>query len=493
MTIDRVIKKFEDNNPKADTDLIRLAYEFAEKAHQGQLRKSGEPYIQHPLHTAFVLAEIKSDLPTVVAGILHDVPEDTDITLDDIKKNFGEEVCNLVAGITKLGKIKYRGVERYRENLRKMFIAMADDLRIIYIKFADRLHNLRTLESLPENKRERIAKETLEIYAPIAGLLGVWRLKWQMEDICFKNLYPDDFKKLEFKYEVEKKAERNQFFQRVKSIIAQEFSKNRISNYQIEYRFKHLYSIWQKMQQKDRKFDEIYDVFALRIIVKSIPDCYKVLGIIHTIWKPKINRFKDYIAVPKPNGYRSLHTTVFGLDGKAVEFQIRTPEMNEESLYGIAAHWHYKHGQKNSHEPDDQPKWVKEILEIKRDNKDARHFVQEIQSSNIFQNRIFVFSPKGDVFELPEHSTPIDFAYAVHTDIGNKLTGAIINDKIGSLEQELKNGDLVEVVIDKKRPGPSSSWLKIAKTKHAREMIKKNTKNPIFDRIKGYFSKTESD
>ncbi|MEI7620342.1 MAG: HD domain-containing protein, partial [Candidatus Falkowbacteria bacterium] len=324
MTIERVIKKFEDNNPKADTDMLRLAYEFAEKAHNGQARKSGEPYIQHPLHTAFVLAEIKSDLPTVIAGILHDVPEDTEITLEDIKENFGEEISSLVAGITKLGKIKYRGVERYRENLRKMFVAMADDLRIIYIKFADRLHNLRTLDSLPEVKRERIAKETLEIYAPIAGLLGVWRLKWQMEDICFKILYPDDFKKLEFKYEVEKKAERNQFFQRIKKIIDEDFLKNHISNYQIEYRFKHLYSIWQKMQQKDRKFDEIYDVFALRIIVPAIPDCYKVLGVIHTIWKPKINRFKDYIAVPKPNGYRSLHTTVFGLDGKAVEFQIRT-------------------------------------------------------------------------------------------------------------------------------------------------------------------------
>ncbi|MFA4942318.1 MAG: RelA/SpoT family protein [Patescibacteria group bacterium] len=491
MTIERVIKKFTDNNPKADTDMIRLAYEFAEKAHNGQERKSGEPYIQHPLHTAFVLAEIKSDLPTVVAGILHDVPEDTDITLEDIQKNFGDEVCNLVAGITKLGKIKYRGVERYRENLRKMFVAMADDLRIIYIKFADRLHNLRTLESLPENKRERIAKETLEIYAPIAGLLGVWRLKWQMEDICFKYLYPDDFKKLEFKYEVEKKAERNQFFQRVKKIIGQELSKSRINDYQIEYRFKHLYSIWQKMQMKDRKFDEIYDVFALRIIVADVPTCYKVLGILHTIWKPKINRFKDYIAVPKPNGYRSLHTTVFGLDGKAVEFQIRTPEMNEESLYGIAAHWHYKHNSKNNKKGDveDQPKWVKEILEIKRDNKDARHFVQEIKSSNIFQNRIFVFSPKGDVFELPEQSTPIDFAYAVHTDIGNKVTGALINDKIGALDQELKNGDLVEIVIDKKRPGPSSNWLKSVKTKHAKEMIKKNIKSPIFDRIKNYFAK----
>jgi GTP pyrophosphokinase len=491
MTIERVIKKFQDNNPQADTTLIQLAYDFAEKAHSGQVRRSGEPYIQHPLHTAYVLAEMKSDLPTVLAGILHDVPEDTSVTIEDIKKNFGEEVSTLIKGITKLGKIKYRGVERYRENLRKMFIAMADDLRIIYIKFADRLHNLRTLDALPQPKQERIAKETLEIYAPIAGLLGVWRLKWQMEDICFKYLYPDDFKKLEYKYEVERQAERNQFFQKTKKELEQELDKQHISKYQIEYRFKHLYSIWLKMQQKDRKFDEIYDVFALRVLVPDVSDCYKVLGIIHTIWKPKINRFKDYIAMPKPNGYRSLHTTVFGPEGKAVEFQIRTPEMNEESMYGIAAHWHYKHsrGQKNYSEEEDQPQWVKEILDIKKNYKDAHKFVQEIKSANIFQKRIFIFSPKGDVIELPEQSTPIDFAYAIHTDIGNKTTGVVVNDKIGTLDQILNNGDLVEIITDKNRSGPSSNWLKFVKTKHAKEMIRKNAQNPIFDRIKGYFSR----
>ena len=484
MTIERIIKKFTDNNPEADTNLLRLAYEFAEKAHEGQTRKSGEPYIQHPLHTAFVLAEIKSDLPTIVAGILHDVPEDTAITLEDIKKNFGDEVGNLVAGITKLSKIKYRGVERYRENLRKMFVAMADDLRIIYIKFADRLHNLRTLEALPEAKRERIAKETLEIYAPIAGLLGVWRLKWQMEDICFKILYPDDFKKLEYKYEVEKKAERNQFFQRIKKIIDQEFLKNHINNYQIEYRFKHLYSIWQKMQQKERKFDEIYDVFALRIIVPNIPDCYKTLGIIHTIWKPKINRFKDYIAVPKPNGYQSLHTTVFGPDGKSTEFQIRTPEMDQASTYGVAAHISYK----NKNEIK-QPKWIQEILQIKKESeKNTSKFISDIKT-NVFQDRIFVFSPKGDVIELPKKATPIDFAYAIHTDVGHKATAALINDQIGSLEQELKNGDLVEIITDKNRKTPNNAWLKTVKSRHARNSIKQKSQNQILSIIKDYFNK----
>ncbi|HNX10691.1 MAG TPA: RelA/SpoT family protein [bacterium] len=484
MTIDRIIKKFQDNYPGSDTKIISLAYDFAEKAHAGQIRKSGEPYIQHSLHTAYVLAESKMDLSTVAAGLLHDVPEDTSHTLEEIKKVFGEDIQIIVKGVTKLGKLKYRGVERYKENLKKMFIAIAGDLRIIYVKFADRLHNLRTLEALPDNKKERIAKETLEIYAPIAGLLGAWRLKWQMEDICFKYLFPEEYKKLEYKYEVEKKTERNQFFQKVKKELEKELEKHHIKEYSIEYRFKHLYSIWQKMQNKNRKFDEIYDVFALRVVVPSIPDCYKVLGIIHILWKPKINRFKDYIAVPKPNGYRSIHTTVFGLEGKSTEFQIRTPEMNDESLYGVAAHWHYK-----NHDSQDQPQWIKEILQIKKDNKDTYKFLDEIKSANVFQNRIFVFSPKGDVFELPEKATPVDFAYAVHTDIGNKTVGVLINDQHSALDVELKNGDLVDIITDKNRQSPSSNWLKFVKTRHAREMIKKHSKKLIFSKIKDYFSK----
>lgn len=486
MTIDRIIKKFQENYPDSDAEIIALAYDFAAKAHADQIRKSGEPYIQHSLHTAYVLAEIKMDLNTIVAGLLHDVPEDTNHSLEEIKKNFGEEVQTLVKGVTKLGKLKYRGVERYKENLKKMFIAIAGDLRIIYIKFADRLHNLRTLEALPENKRERIANETLEIYAPIAGLLGAWRLKWQMEDICFKHLHPTEYKQLEYKYEVERKTERNQFFQKVKKELKKELEKHKIKSYSIEYRFKHLYSIWQKMQNKNRKFDEIYDVFALRVIVPDISDCYKVLGIIHTLWKPKINRFKDYIAVPKPNGYRSIHTTVFGLEGKSTEFQIRTPEMNDESLYGLAAHWHYKN---TGGGEDNQPQWIKEILQIKKDNKDTYKFLEEVKSANVFQNRIFVFSPKGDVFELPDKATPVDFAYAIHTDVGNKTTGVLINDRHASLDQELKNGDLVEIITDKNRQAPASAWLKFAKTRHAREMIRKHSRKIIFSKIKDYFSK----
>ena len=481
MTIEQIINKVKSNNPKADLDLLKLAYEFAENAHKGQKRKSGEPYIQHSLHTSFMLAQIKADLPSVIAGILHDVPEDTEKTLEDIKKNFGEEIFILVKGITKLSKIKYRGVERYKESLRKMILAMAKDLRVIVIKFADRLHNLRTLDALLPEKQKRIAQETLEIYAPIAGLLGIWRFKWQMEDICFKYLFPEEFKKLEYKYEVEKKVERNKYIQKVKIILQKKLNEANIE-YSIESRFKHLYSIYLKMQKKERRFDEIYDVFALRIVLPSISDCYKVLGIIHTIWKPKVSKFKDYIAVPKPNGYRSLHTTVFGPEGKATEFQIRTQEMNDEALFGIAAHWHYK--EKGSADSN-QPKWIKEILELQRDAENTTDFLSKAKI-DIFQSRIFIYSPKGDVFELPRDSTPVDFAYTVHSEIGNKAVGVLINDKISQLDHVLKNGDMVEIIVDKNRKSPNKNWLNFVKTSKARDKIKLYSKRSTLDNIKKF-------
>jgi len=482
MTIERIIKKFQENNPGVDASILEKAFIFADLAHSGQLRRNGEPYIQHPLHTAYILAEIRADLPTVVAGILHDVPEDTEITIEEVKKEFGEEIAFLVKGVTKLGTIKYRGIERYRENLKKMFLAMSNDLRVIFIKFCDRLNNLRTLESLAPEKRKRIAEETLEIYVPIAGLLGIGRLKWQMEDICFKHLYPDKYHDLEYEYEVEKKVERQQYFQKVKDILIPKLEEADIQ-YEVEARFKHLYSIWKKMQEKDRMFNEIYDVFALRIIVPTIDDCYKVLGIIHTLWKPKSNRFKDYIAVPKPNGYRSLHTTIFGPEGKATEFQIRTKEMHEESIYGLPAHWYYK-AQKNKGNYQ-QPSWVKEIVDIQKEITNTSEFVKSIKL-DIFRDRIFVFSPRGDVFELPEKSTPIDFAYAVHSKVGNKASGVMINDKLGKLDQELKNGDLVEIIIEKNRLYPNKDWLKFVKTKRARDRIKQYGKKSTFENIKKY-------
>lgn len=484
MTISQIINKFKENHPQADTTMLELAFEFTVKAHGNQKRKSGEPYIQHCLSTAFVLAQIKADLTTVMAGLLHDIPEDTEYTLADIEKNFGQEVAGLVEGTTKLSKIKYRGVERYRESLRKMFLAMARDLRVILIKFADRLHNLKTLKSLPLEKRQRIAKETLEIYAPIAGLLGVWILKWQMEDLCFKHLYPEEYKQLEYIYEVKKKLENTQYIQKVKNILNGKLREAAIP-FELTSRFKPLYSIYLKMQKKDRKFDEIYDVFALRVITANVADCYRVLGLIHSLWRPNPGRFKDYIAVPKPNGYRSLHTTVFGPEGKPTEFQIRTKEMDEEAKYGIAAHWHYKMKAKNDHGLRAQPAWIKEVLKIQKETENAHDFIKQIKF-NVFHDRIFVFSPKGDVFDLPEGATPIDFAYTVHTVIGNQAVSAMINDKITPLDQGLKNGDLVEIITEKKRKGPSRDWLKFVKTSTAKDKIKQNLKNTMMDNIKRF-------
>lgn len=482
MTIEQVIEQVIETQPKSSADLIRQAYDFAAKAHGEQRRKSGELYIQHPLHTAFILAQIKADLPTIVAGLLHDVPEDTTSTLDDIREVFGEEVARLVEGITKLSKIRYRGIKRYRESLRKMFLAMAEDLRVILIKFADRLHNLRTLDALPREKQKRIAQETLEIYAPIAGLLGIWSLRWQMEDICFKYLYPEEYKQLEYKYEIERKVELNKYIERLRQIVDQRLTQESIPH-QINGRFKHLYSIWQKMQEKHRKFDEIHDVFALRIIVDTLPDCYKALGIIHSIWKPNYTRFKDYIAVPKPNGYRSIHTTVFATDGRPTEFQIRTREMHEEALYGISAHWHYK--QKRLNESEKTPRWVQEILEIQREATSSQEFLKEIKL-DIFRDRIFVFTPKGDVHDLPSNATPVDFAYTVHTDIGNKCVAARINGRIAPLETTLKNGDMVEIIIDQNRAGPNYDWVNFVKTRRARNKIKQYAKRSRLDSFKRF-------
>jgi GTP pyrophosphokinase len=482
MTIEQIINQVKNNHPDADTEPLQRAFLFAQKAHGDQKRKSGEPYIQHPLHTAYILSQIRADIPTIIAGILHDVPEDTATTLSDIEKEFGEEVAHLVEGITKLSKIKYRGITRYRESLRKMFLAMAEDLRVILIKFTDRLHNLRTLDSLPPEKQKRIAQETLEIYAPIAGLLGIWSMKWQMEDICFKYLYPDEYKKLEYTYEIEKKTELNQYIEKVKLIVAEKLKKEHIPH-EISGRFKHLYSIWQKMQAKDRAFNEIYDVFALRIIVPTVADCYKALGIVHATWRPSYNRFKDYIAVPKPNGYRSIHTTVFGPGSQPTEFQIRTAEMQEESLYGISAHWYYK--QLRGDEKEKMPKWVQEILEIQRKATSSRAFINEVKL-HIFQDRIFVFTPQGDVHDLPYGATPVDFAYAVHSDIGNKCVAAKINNVMGGLDQKLKNGDLVEIIVDQNRAGPNYDWLSFVKTRRAQEKIKQYAKRSRLGSLKRF-------
>lgn len=471
LTIDHLIAEIKKNDPSTDTDLVVLAYEFANTAHAGQRRKSGEPYIQHALATAITLARIHADTTVIIAGLLHDVPEDTERTLADVEANFGTEVKTLVEGITKVGTIKYRGVERYAENLKKMFIAMAADLRVIIIKFADRLHNLQTLDALPPAKQQRIARETVDIYVPIAALLGMWYFKHRLEDLCFQYLYTEEYKKLQYRYEIEKLYENRQFIEKTKRTLVPHLQREDI-NFEIDGRFKSLYSIFKKMQRKDRKFSEIYDVFALRITVDEIADCYRVIGIIHSLWKPKTNRFKDYIAVPKPNGYRALHTTVFGPGGKITEFQVLTRKMYEESLYGIAAHWFYKNRQgRGQPQLERQPKWISDILEMVRKGDSHTEFLSDVKLG-VFQNRIFVFTPKGDVIDLPEGATPVDFAYAVHTEIGNQCVGVMINDTIGKLDQELKSGDLVEILTDSRRARPGRDWLKFAKTQRARDKIK---------------------
>jgi len=471
VTIQQIISQVKKDDPKINTDIIRLAYDFAREAHNGQTRRRGEPYIQHCLQTALTLAEIKAEIDVIVAGLLHDIPEDTNLTLKDIEKNFGKKVAFLVEGITKVGKIKYRGVERYVESLKKMFIATAADIRVILIKFADRLHNLETLEALPPKKQLRIAQESMEIYVPIAGLLGIWYLKHKMENLCFKYLFPEEYKKLEFKYEFEKKLENEKFVERTTNFLTPKLKEENIE-FEIKGRFKSLYSIFLKMQRKDRKFSEIYDVFALRVITENIADCYKIIGIIHSLWKPKSHRFKDYIAVPKPNGYRALHTTVFGPNGKITEFQVLTRKMYDESLFGIAAHWYYKD---KSAQLKRQPRWIKDILDIMQQSQKGDEFVSAAKLG-VFKNRIFVFTPKGDVFDLPEGATPIDFAYAVHTEIGNKCTGVLINDIMSPLNTELKSGDLVEVITSKARIKPGKDWLKLAKTQRARAKIKQALK-----------------
>ncbi|MBI2098886.1 bifunctional (p)ppGpp synthetase/guanosine-3',5'-bis(diphosphate) 3'-pyrophosphohydrolase [Candidatus Uhrbacteria bacterium] len=474
--IEKILKTVKMYHPKADLAMIRLTYEFAESAHKGQKRTSGEPYITHPLAAAQILADMKMPSVIIIACLLHDVPEDTAVTLKEIEKNFGAEVATLVSGITKLGKLKYRGAERYIENLRKMFMAMANDVRVIFIKFADRLHNLETLSALPPEKRMRIALESLEIYAPIANRLGMFEIKGRLEDAAFKYVYPE-----EYKWTVsavsEKLIERERYIKKVAKKLETELHQAGIKFVQIYGRAKRLYSLYQKLLRHERDVSKIYDLIALRIIVKDVADCYAVLGIVHGLWKPMRGRIKDYIAQPKPNGYQSLHTTVFAEDGKIIEVQIRTEKMQEEAEYGIAAHWGYDETRAGR---GDEPKlkWVKELAQLQKDLQDKQQFLESLDSLKIdvFQNRIFVFTPKGDVIDLPERATPIDFAYAIHSDIGDKCVGARINDQLTALNTPLRSGDVVEIQIDKNRKAPSPDWLAFVKTAGARAKIRATLK-----------------
>lgn len=488
MRIEELIEKIQEKNLNIDIAEIKRAYQYAQEAHGSQMRKSGEPYINHPMATAYKLADMQMDQATIIAGLLHDVPEDTKTTLKDIKVDFGTEIAQLVDGITKLGQVKYRGMKKYIENLRKMFIAMAKDIRVIVIKFADRIHNLETLAFLPPEKQKRIALESLEIYAPIANRLGMGEIKGKLEDLAFPYLYPEENEWLQEKIAIrrqEKEKSLEKFIKDLKKTLAE----NNIDFFSIHGRAKHFYSLFHKLQVHNKDITKIYDLVAIRIIVPSISICYECLGIIHQYCKPLKGRIKDYIAQPKPNGYQSLHTTVFTPDGDIVEIQIRTKEMHNEAEYGIAAHWHYK--EKNI-DLKDKLNWVNELSKAVRDETDyeSEESLLEDLKLDIFQNRIFVFTPKGDVIELPEDATAVDFAYRIHTAIGHSCIGAKINDQIASLPTKLKSGDVVEIFTDKKRNGPSEDWLNYVKTNTAKKNIsqffrkkKKSSLNRLLNNI----------
>lgn len=478
---DNLIAAIKAYNPDADTDMVRLAFEFARDAHEGQKRMTGEPYIIHPLATAETLAEMKLPTNIVIAGLLHDVPEDTGVTIEEISKEFGEDVASMVGGITKLGKIKYRGIERYIENLRKMFLAMASDVRVVLIKFADRINNLETLSALPPDKQRRIALESLEIYAPIANRLGMNELRTRMEDLSFKYAMPKEYEWVKGLAERTIKVKRP-YVDKVKQMLADDLKKAGIPLVDIHGRVKHLYSLYVKLLKYERDIIQIHDLIALRVIVPHVGDCYGTLGIIHQHWKPFKGRIKDYISQPKPNGYKSLHTTVFCEDGEVVEFQIRTQEMHEEAERGIAAHWQYdEDGKEASERIKGQMAWVKDLADTSKRIKDSKELQEEVEGMKIdvFQNRIFVFTPKGDVIDLPEGATPVDFAYAIHTQIGNTCVGARVNDHIVSLDRTLSSGDCVEVIIDKNRKGPNPDWLSTVKTSQARSHIRSSSKSKL--------------
>lgn len=474
--IDRIVLY----HPSADVRMIEKAYCIAANAHKEQKRKSGEPYIIHPLCVANILAELELDKETIVAGLLHDVVEDTYMTCDDIRQEFGDEVALLVDGVTKLSKLsdKMDKVEIQAENLRKMFLAMAKDIRVILIKLADRLHNMRTLKYQSEKKQKEIAKETLDIYAPIAHRLGISKVKIELEDLCLKYLHPDIYYDLASKID-QTKDSREAFVQSIVDDVKIHLKDAKIEA-KVEGRVKHFFSIYRKMEKRNKTLDNIYDLFAVRIIVENVKDCYASLGVIHEYYKPIPGRFKDYIAMPKSNMYQSIHTTLIAPSGQPFEIQIRTEDMHKTAEYGIAAHWKYKEGIKGTTKGNEEEKlsWLRQILEWQTDTSDNKEFMDFLKSDlDLYSENIYCFTPNGDVKNLLAGSTPIDFAYSIHTDVGNEAVGAIVNGKVVDLDYKIKNGDRVKIITDKNSNGPQFEWLNIAKTTQAKTKINQYFKN----------------
>jgi len=474
MTLDALIQKTLENFPQADPDLIRRAYALAEEAHAGQYRASGELYVMHPLATALILAEMRLDPVTIAAALLHDVPEDTAVSLERIQKEFGPEVTQLVNGVTKLSAIEWGSLEQGEaESLRKMFLAMAEDVRVVLIKLADRLHNMRTLDALLPASRKRVASETLEIFAPLANRLGIWNIKSELEDLAFKHLEPDKYQELAALV-AEQGPAREAYVQQVVAVLQTKLREEGLRAH-ISGRPKHIYSIYKKMQEKGRDFGQIYDVRAVRIIVDDTADCYATLGIVHSLWRPIPGEIDDYIATPKDNNYQSLHTAVIGPEGKPLEVQIRTWEMHYVAEYGIATHWRYKEGLRRQKDiVENRLAWLRQLLEWRKDVADAQEFVDSLKT-DIFPDQVYVFTPKWKVIDLPAGATPIDFAYAIHTEIGDRCRGAKVHGRLVSLDYRLRNGDQIEI-ITAKSGGPSLDWLNpnlgYVKTSRAREKIR---------------------
>jgi len=480
MEPDELFARVAEYLPPDKVALIREAYAFAEEAHRGQMRLSGEPYIQHPLHAAYTVANLQLDASSVAAALLHDVLEDCGITPQQLSTKFGPEIARLVEGTTKLAKMHWRPAEgrdaSQAENLRKMFLAMAEDVRVVIIKLADRLHNMRTLDAQPPEKRVRIAAETMEIYAPLANRLGIWQLKWELEDLSFRYLNPEKYHEIA-SLVASKRASREKYIGQVEAILSEELRKHGL-NAEVKGRAKHIYSIYQKIRKYEaqgKSFNEIYDLLALRVIVDTVADCYNALGIVHGLWRPIPGQFDDYIANPKDSMYQSLHTTVMCLGARPLEVQIRTHEMHEIAEYGVAAHWRYKEGTKRDRVFEERLAWLRRLLEWQRDLASADDFVDSVKT-DIFADQVFVYTPRGDIKDLPAGSTPLDFAYRIHTELGHNCVGAKVNGRLVPLNHQLQNGDIVEILTSKNSRGPSRDWLNpelnYLKTTHAREKVR---------------------